>query len=128
MYDVNPMTQIARLLARANEELVAAELLLTNHLDRACVSRCYYAMFYATQAWLAFKQIESRTHRGVIQLFNQHFIKTGELPRDFARSLSEAYALRQLSDYDDDEVTHDQAESTLELARSFVDRAERTLV
>ncbi|MER3433200.1 MAG: hypothetical protein C4288_07185 [Leptolyngbya sp. ERB_1_1] len=84
-------------------------------------------MFYTAQAWLASKSIKSRTHRGVIQLFNQHFIKTGELPQDFARSLSEAYALRQLSDYDDNELTHEQAEATLELARLFVNRAGQTL-
>ena len=121
------MSQILRLLARANEELVAAELLLSNHLDRVCVSRCYYAMFYAAQALLTSKSIESRTHRGVMQLFNLHFVKTGELPDEFARSISEIYALRQLSDYDDDELTHDQAESSLEMARAFVCRAEQTL-
>lgn len=64
----------------------------------------------------------------MIQLFNQHFIRTEELPKDFARSLSETYALRQLSDYDDDELTHEQAETTLELARLFVNRAEQRLL
>lgn len=128
LYDAYLMTQISRLLGRANEKLVAAELLLVNHLSRVCISRCYYAMFYAAQACLASKSIESRSHRGVIQLFNQHFIKTGKLPKDFSRSLSETYALRQLSDYDENELTHDQAETTLEAARSFVNCVEQLLL
>lgn len=122
------MTQVGRLLVRANEELVAAELLLANNLNRVCISRCYYAMFYAAQASLASKSIESRTHRGVIQLFSQHFIKTGELPKDFSQSLRETYALRQVSDYDDDTLTQDQAELTLEAARLFVNRVEQLLL
>lgn len=85
-------------------------------------------MFYAAQACLASKSIESRTHRGVIQLFSQHFIQTGELPKDFSQLLRETYTLRQVSDYDDDEVTDEQATSVLEAARSFVNRAEQLLL
>lgn len=127
LYDKSAMTQILRLLERSNEELTAAELLLVNNLSRVCISRCYYAMFYAAQACLTSKSIESRTHRGVIQLFGQHFVKTGELSKDFSQSLSETYALRQVSDYDDDEVTSSQAESTLTAARLFVNRVEQLL-
>ncbi|MBD1846859.1 HEPN domain-containing protein [Cyanobacteria bacterium FACHB-63] len=122
------MTQVSRLLGRTNEELAAAELLLVNNLGRVCVSRCYYAMFYAAQACLASKSIESRTHRGVIQLFGQHFIKTGELPKDFSQLLSETYTLRQVGDYDDDELTDSQFESTLAAAQLFVNRVEQLLL
>ena len=40
------MNLIEILLTLAEEELFAAELLLKNSLYRACISRCYYALYH----------------------------------------------------------------------------------
>jgi uncharacterized protein (UPF0332 family) len=119
------MTRITQLLQLAQDELATANLLLVNDRYRASISRAYYAMYHATQAFLTTKNLSSKTHRGSIQLFSQHFIKTGELPIDFARALSDAYDLRQLSDYEETvQLTQTQADTILTSAQAFVAQAE----
>jgi uncharacterized protein (UPF0332 family) len=114
------MTRIQQLLDLAQDELDTADLLWQNDRCRACISRSYYAMYHATQAILGTKTLTSKTHRGVIQLFGQHFIKTGELPIELARAISDAYDLRQLSDYEETVLlTKQQAETILDSARLF---------
>jgi uncharacterized protein (UPF0332 family) len=122
------VNRIQQLLNLAREELETAELLLENHRYRACASRSYYVMYYAAQALLVSKLINSKTHKGVIQLFGQHFVKTGELSIDYAKSLGDAYDLRRLSDYDETfMLTHSQAEAVVESARTFLQRARALL-
>lgn len=91
------MTRIPQLLNLAKDELFTAQLLLENNRYRACISRAYYAMYHATQALMAVKQLDSKTHKGIIKLFGQSLIKTGELPIELARALSDTYDLRRLS-------------------------------
>lgn len=50
---------------------------------------------------LALKRVDSSRHSGVIALFQEHFVKTGAVPPDVARALRQAFAKRQLGDYDD---------------------------
>ncbi|MDY7012509.1 MAG: HEPN domain-containing protein [Cyanobacteriota bacterium] len=103
---------------------MTAQLLLDNNRYRACISRSYYAIYYATQALLASKNLNSRTHRGLIKLFGQHFIKTGELSTELAKALNNTYELRKLSDYDETcTLTREQARVASDCAKVFVDRA-----
>ncbi|GET43146.1 HEPN domain-containing protein [Microseira wollei] len=88
------MNRITSLLNLAKEELKTAQLLLDNPRDRACISRSYYAIYYAAEALLESKNINSRTHKGIIKLFGEHFIKTGELPTELAKAFSDTYELR----------------------------------
>ncbi len=122
------MTRIPQLLQLAQDELATAELLLVNDRYRACISRSYYAMYQATQALLTTKSLSSKTHKGTIQLFGQHFVKTGELSIELARALSDAYDLRQLSDYEETVLlTRQQAETILAAAQAFVIQTEQYL-
>lgn len=117
------MTRIQQLLALAQEELETADLLLENNRYRACISRSYYAMYHATQALMASKNLSSKSHKGAIKLFGQHFVKTQELPIELARYLSDAYDLRRLSDYEETVfLTQQQAETLLISARVFVNQ------
>ncbi|EKU97802.1 hypothetical protein Lepto7375DRAFT_7047 [Leptolyngbya sp. PCC 7375] len=117
------MSNVSNYLLRATEELETSRLLLENKRYRVCISRCYYAMYYATQALLASKNISSRTHKGVIQQFSQHFIKSEDLPTDMVKDLSNTYDLRQLSDYEETALlTYQQAQSTLAASTQFVER------
>lgn len=122
------MSRIETLLELAKEELATAELLLDNVRFRACISRSYYGMYHAAQAALASKNLNSRTYKGVIQLFGQHFIKTGELPLDLAKFLSDAYDLRRLSDYEEScTLTLEQSQTVVDSAREFIERIEQFL-
>jgi len=119
------MSRIPQLLQLAQDELETAQLLLDNDRHRACISRAYYAMYHASQALLEVKSITSKTHKGTIQQFGLHFIKTGELPIEMARALTDGYDLRQLSDYEETIfLTRQQAEIVLNSAQEFVSQAQ----
>ncbi len=47
------------------------------------VGRSYYSMFSAMRYLLAMKGLDSKTHAGVLSLFNQHFVKENLLPKGF---------------------------------------------
>lgn len=122
------MTSIQQLLALADEELSTAQLLLDNDRFRAAISRAYYGMYHATQALLAAKSLSSKSHKGAILLFGQHFIKPALLPQAMARDLSNTYDLRRLSDYEETALfSRQQAETTLGAAYSFVEKARQYL-
>jgi uncharacterized protein (UPF0332 family) len=83
---------LARNLPRAN-------LLLDQSAWRGAQNRAYYAMFYATLALLATRQLGSSKHSGVLGLFDREFVKPGLLPRELSRSLRLAFNRRQSWDY-----------------------------
>jgi uncharacterized protein (UPF0332 family) len=115
------MNEYKKLLSLALEELDVAATLLDNSRYRTCLSRSYYSMYYATQALLLSQNIDTSTHKGTIRLFGQHFVKTGQFSTEWAKILSDAYELRQMSDYDVDFTgTLAQAEDILGQARTFV--------
>ena len=116
------------LLNLAEEELETAQLLFENQRYRACVSRSYYVMYYSTQALLALKGVISRTHKGILQQFSYHFIKTQILPSELAKYLKTVFDLRQLSDYDETcEIDMEQCQIILQQARSFYSRAKEIM-
>jgi uncharacterized protein (UPF0332 family) len=83
-------------------------------------------MYHASQALLEVKSITSKTHKGTIQQFGLHFIKTGELPIEMARALTDGYDLRQLSDYEETIfLTRQQAEIVLNSTQEFVSQAQQ---
>lgn len=61
-------------LASARETLAEAESLLRDDHRRGAKNRIYYAMFYATLAMLALRNLSSSKHSGAISLFHREFI------------------------------------------------------
>ena len=117
------MSGLSQFLSLAEEELETSKLVLGNQYYRASVSRAYYAMYYATQALLIAKNLARRTHKGVIQQFSQHFVKSGDFPTSMAKDLKRVYDLRQLSDYEAAiSLTLEEAAMALEASAGFVSR------
>jgi uncharacterized protein (UPF0332 family) len=113
-------------LGEAKETLEEARLLARESRWRGALNRVYYAMFYATLALLAARQLASSRHSGVIALFHREFVRPGLFAREWARYLDIAFNLRNRSDYQDfiapDVV---QVEELLEAAEPFITEAER---
>ena len=113
---------------RAQDELRARRVNLTQALYGAAVTRAYHAMFYATNALFVSREISRSKHSGAIAAFGEHFVKTGLFETQYAKMLGNAFDSRPDSDYD---VTFaaDQAlaEELLRDAQSFVDRVEQYL-
>lgn len=122
------MNEYKKLFSLSLEELEIAALLLERERYRTCLSRSYYSIYYATQALLLSQNLDASTHKGTIRLFGQHFVKTGQFAPEWAKILSDAYELRQLSDYDADFTgTLAEAETLLEQAKAFVAEVEKVL-
>jgi uncharacterized protein (UPF0332 family) len=87
-------------IARAREALEEAHILAESGHWNACVSRLYYACFYAISALLSKNELSSSKHSGVRSFFNQHFVKTGIIPKETAIIYNSLYERRQEGDYE----------------------------
>ena len=88
-------------MKKATATFSEVALLIENELWNTSVNRLYYACFYAVSALLIFKNIPSKTHSGVRQLFGLHFVKTGIVEKETGKFFSYLFDQRQTGDYDD---------------------------
>lgn len=110
-------------LARAEEELRAAEALLAVHLPRVAVTRAYFAVFHMARALLYSGDLEPRIHEGVLHLVSLHFVRTGKVSVEQGRVLARLQKYRGEADYGDAFVIDDDAaREDLEAARAFCHR------
>lgn len=65
----------------------------------SCVSRLYYACFYAASALLLHHGLSSSKHSGVLSLFNREFVKVGIIPPNLAAVCNQLFSSRQRADY-----------------------------
>jgi uncharacterized protein (UPF0332 family) len=86
-------------LERARTCLAEARTLRDAGLPYGAASRAYYAVFHGAQALLFSTGIEPRTHRGVIGLIGDHFVKPGALTPEMGRLLSRMQRDREDADY-----------------------------
>ncbi len=84
---------------RGDECLEEARYLLEGGFCNAAVSRAYYAAFHWALALLIMKGLEPKTHRGVIQLLQLHYVEPGDLSQDAVAALGQLETYRELSDY-----------------------------
>ena len=117
------MKEIRDFIEKAEKFLSTAEHALNIEDYDSCVSRCYYAMFFMAEAVLLTKGLTSSSHKGVISLFGEHFVKAGIFEREFGKSLNDAYDKRQIGDYGVGfKVTKEEAKELLEIAKIFVQK------
>ena len=86
-------------LKRAKEALKAAEILFENDLISDSVSKLYYFLLYHIRALLLTKDLEPRSHEGVLRLFSLHFVKEGIFPPNHSHVLSKMMKYREEADY-----------------------------
>ncbi len=88
-------------IQEALDSVEEAEILLRESKSRGAMNRIYYAMFYAANALLAFKELSASRHSGVISIFHREFVKPGIFPKEIAKFLDIAFNLRTKGDYRD---------------------------
>ena len=91
--------EVRFLIKRAERYLRSARLLLIDGDYESCVSRTYYAMFYAAEAALLTKGLSFSSHKGVISEFGKQFVKTSIFPKEAGRVLNKIFEKREISDY-----------------------------
>lgn len=120
MTNENRKKNIAVELARGNDALDSARILLAAGKFADCVSRAYYAAFHYARALLLTAGEETRTHAGLERLVQREFVRTGKLDADVARLLSPLQKYRQDADYAAEFVfTRAGAEEELRAAETF---------
>ncbi|MFZ5469585.1 MAG: HEPN domain-containing protein [Myxococcota bacterium] len=109
-------------LAKAREELRAAEQLVSVDLMRIAATRIYWAVFHAVRALLYTEGLEPRSHEGVHHLFHLHFVRTRQFEPSAARLLSRLQKFREEADYAETYVPDvEGTKEDLGAAQAFVD-------
>ena len=109
-------------LESARERLKSAKVLLECGSYKESVGRSYYAMFTAVRALLAKDGIDYSKHAGVISYFQKEYIKTGQLDKKYSKYLSQAFQIRNNTDYSDFfMVSQSDAKEQYDKAEEFLD-------
>jgi uncharacterized protein (UPF0332 family) len=113
--------EIRDLIEKAERFLSTAEKALAIEDYDSCVSRCYYAMFFMAEAALLTKNLSASSHKGVMSMFGEHFVKTKIFERSLGKALNDAYDKRLVGDYGVGfTVDREEAENLLRTAKDFV--------
>lgn len=109
---------------KAVEELEIAKKLFEENYFAKSLNSSYYSMFHATRALLAIEKVDSKKHAGLINFFNNLFIRTGKISEQYFTSISKAFNIRMQSDYKDFYVaTKQDAETQIQNAEKFLEMA-----
>jgi len=116
-------------MKQAEETLADAEAMAKGELSpRSIVNRAYYAMFYAVLGLFLKTNVTLKTskHSGIISMFDQTFILSGKVDKQFSKSLHKMFNARQVADYKElVEVSSEEAEDALEAARKFIEEIKK---
>lgn len=88
-----------QLLAKAQDAVEAAEILLRGDKNNFAAGRAYYGMLYVAEALLFENGLEFRKHGSVHSAFGKNFVKTGKIDARFHRYLLDAFEVRLEADY-----------------------------
>lgn len=88
-------------LEKALNCLEEGRVIAKNNLFHGAVNRLYYSCFYAVTALLLSKGLNSKTHKGVRNLFHIHFIETKLFSANLSKFFSQIFNARHKSDYED---------------------------
>ena len=88
-------------LEMAEERLHSSKVLLEAGSYKDSIGRSYYAMFTAVRALLAMEGQDFSKHAGVIAYFQKEFVKTGKVDRKYSKYISQAFQIRNNTDYAD---------------------------
>ena len=123
------MNELKTLLDRSERYIKSSELLMKDGDFDSSASRSYYAMFYATEAVLMTKNLKFSSHRSVISLFGEHFVKTKIFKPDMGKRLRNAFDKRLVGDYSfAPEVNEKDAKEVFNWAKEFVKEVRDYLV
>lgn len=109
-------------LEMARERLHPSKVLLEAGSYKDSIGRSYYAMFTAVRALLAMEGQDFSKHAGVIAYFQKEFVKTGKVDRKYSKYISQAFQIRNNTDYADFFIVSAQdAKEQYEKAKEFLE-------
>lgn len=117
-----------RLLDMAKERLYSSKILFDAGSYKDSIGRSYYAMFTAVRALLAMEGQDLTKHSGVIAYFQKEYIKTEKLDKKYSKYISQAFQIRNNTDYadfflvscQDAKEQHERAEEFLKAIEDYL--------
>lgn len=115
-------------LEMARERLHSSKVLFEAGSYKDSIGRSYYAMFTAVRALLAMEGQDFSKHAGVIAYFQKEFVKTGKVDRKYSKYISQAFQIRNNTDYadffivsmQDAKEQYDKAKEFLEVIEKYI--------
>lgn len=108
-------------LKRADEAYDEALFLVQKKRWNTIINRLYYTCFYAVMALLLKNSIKTGTHRGTLNQFSLHFIKTNKIEIKYGTLYSQLFDFRQKGDYGDMfDFTEDQVSPLIDQVSDFL--------
>jgi len=115
-------------IKNAKETLDSAKILITHSKWNSAINRLYYSCFYIVSDLLFKQGITAKTHQGLRNQFNKHFILTGIFPKEFGELYSTLLDWRYQGDYGDlFDFSEDQVLPMLSFTEGFLLQAESYL-
>ncbi len=110
-------------LEKAEEAYTAAKILYDAAQWNAAINRLYYACFYAASAVLLDRHIGAKSHAGVLGMFSERIVRTGEITLDDFRVYSKLLGWRTKGDYSDMfDYTKEDLDMVMQPTRDFLDK------
>ena len=107
-------------IGRSRGALRSAETLLNEKEHGDSISRSYYAMFHMAKALVLCEGKDAKSHKGLLSLFGQEFVKTGEVEKYVGNLIKELQEARVRSDYEYEFIPLEQdAQGALDDAKEF---------
>ena len=89
----------------------------------AAANRLYYALFHAMSAVLICDGYQVKSHRGILAMFGEHYVRTEIFPQADGSLLSELVIMRDNADYNCFfEATEERLEQYIEPTRKLIDK------
>ena len=115
-------------LEMAKERLHSSEILLKDGSYKDSIGRSYYAMFTSVRALLAMERQDFSKRAGVIAYFQKEFVKTGKFDKKYSKYISQAFQIRNNTDYadffivsmQDAKEQYDKAKEFLEVIEKYI--------
>lgn len=115
-------------LEEAEGRIKAARTLLHGEFYSDAVSRAYYSIYNAAKAALHSRNKDAKTHSGLISLFSQEFVKTGEIEVEAGKAISHVEEQREKADYEPlIHASKEDAEDAIQKAERFPEAVKQAL-
>ncbi len=116
-------------IEKAKNCLKASKILLGEECYSDSANRSYYAIFHSINAINALNSVGFKKHSGVISNFNQNYIKTRIIEKEYGKIANNAFDVRKDNDYSDFYVAPKREVSEqYENAVKFVNRIEKYIM
>ena len=90
---------VKRELGKAQKTFDDMEFCAREGKWEAAANRLYYALFHAMSALLICDGYNVKSHRGVLAMFGEHYVRTGIFERKDGSLLSDLVIMRDNADY-----------------------------